>query len=236
MNEQLPAAIALLAGAYPAQAFPEDSARIFARLLADVPERPLLEAVEYLARVQPFRPSVAEIRLRVARKQLALPTAAQAYDKIFVSEPLPNFAAEIVKSMGGRWGFRIADNSSILRAQFVREYDQAAARLVEEAAASHGCQALPSPATHHIKPGDRLIADVPAGTTMWPVEQEDLGPTMQALPVSSEIAPRPLVRWARHRGIPNDAEKHDAIQALRDLPPNDDLAVVALEMLDRAGR
>lgn len=176
--EALPAAIGILRAAYPRQEFPEATARLYARALADIPEKPLLDAIDRLVKTSQWLPTIAEIRKRVTVAALTLPPAGEAWEIIqsraLLSDVLGGPALRLVvaamDACGGRYSIRMSENPTTMRAQFTRDYEQRVDAYVAETAAGHA--ALP--------PG-HLALDGPA---------MELGSTMAELPVSTSIRPR----------------------------------------------
>jgi hypothetical protein len=216
-------AVAVLRAAYPGK-FPEESVRLYTRMLDDVPEAELLAAVERLIRSDPaeWLPTIAKIRRNVATDLLGLPGRDEAWAWASdASRPLkgdaPQALIDAVNGQGGRWNILHAENQTVVKAQFLADYDSAVARSIQRAAAAPGCLPPPEPIPQIEGP-------------------QRLGETMASLPVTKYIHPRPLVVWALTRHPPTEREKQDAIQVLRDFPADDPLSMAALEMLDQVGR
>lgn len=154
-------AVGILKAAYPRQAFPDDTVRVYVRMLNDVPEDELAHAIDRLVKTRTFLPSIAEIRQHVASTSLALPSAGEAWemanDPDSNSTGWPGPLIQAVRSCGGRYSIRTSENPTTMRAQFTKDYDARCAALIEQTAAGQG--ALP------------------------------VGPTMAALPVSTRMLP-----------------------------------------------
>lgn len=189
-------AVAILRAAYPGQDFPDDSVRLYVRMLAGEPEADVVRAVERLIRRSPWLPKVADILREVAEERLQLPSAEEAWSLIVDLEapPLPKAVRDAMSAAGGRWTIMHSENPTATRAQFVKDYTaRRERRVLEQMGAA---------------PVRELEAAVRA-----------------ELPVSDKLTPRPVwARWLRRQELlmdgvrpddPTDEEKADAIRVLR---------------------
>lgn len=210
-------AVAVLRDAYPRQEFPDASVRMYVRMLGDLDPAFVAGAVRRLIRRSAWLPSIAEIRLEVAEEIHPLPTPAEAWTLACFPQhsglPSPQLHAEVRASLdavGGRWAVTHSERPETIRAQFLRDYEQRRTTAMLEAAEARA----PRP-------------------TLTRAEQA-FG-TLDALPVSEAIRPRPVyARWLRRQELsgatdapgifranvslvpPTPEEKHDAILVLRD--------------------
>lgn len=212
-------AVAVLAAAYPRQAFPPDSIRLYVRMLADLDSGDIADAVTRLVKRSTFLPSIAEIRREVAEARLGLPSPAVAWEMAldprgWATMPEPVRAA--YDACGGGWAFRTTDRPTTLRSQFERDYaDRREAALVAAMGAA---------------PERRL----PPPTDWSPAVDVT---RVDGLPATTSLAPRPV--WRRHLlranghelDAPTDIEKADAIRVLRSTDDEVDLAGRVAETL-----
>lgn len=120
------AVIVALRTAFPRSEFPEDSQRFYVNALVDLDEYALMRAVRRLANRSVWLPSVAEIRRDVAEETLQLPTASEAWA---IAErgnlrDAPDEVRAAAESVGGRWGIMRSENPTVVRSQFVRDYEE----------------------------------------------------------------------------------------------------------------
>lgn len=201
------AAVAILRAAYPRQAFPDDSVRVYVRLLADTPADELVAAVERMCRRSTWLPAVAEILREVAEARLALPSPSEAWDMVTAGPAPAGPVREALLAAGGRFGIRASENLTTTRAQFLKDYAQRREDAILREIGAHPVPGLPE-------------------LERWNREVE-AHRVLEALPVTEHMRPRPV--WARHLrraavavsgrdiGIasPTDEEKVDAVQVLR---------------------
>lgn len=193
-------AIAILRDAYPRADFPDRTVRLYAALLADLDDDAVAQAVKRLVLGSEFLPSIAEIRREVAEAQLRLPTVEEAWDWAVrggLREAPPELRAA-VDAVGGHYRIRTTENPETLRSQFMRDYAARRRRALELFTGA----AVPS---------------------LPPADTVELGPTMQSLPESDALRPRPVMMRLLRRlggnlpGAPSEEEKSDAIRVLHRL-------------------
>lgn len=136
------ATVAALAAAYPRQQFPEDTQRMYVRMLSDLDEAAVAQATERLIRRSAFLPSISEIRMEVSEAEVGLPSAAEAWEiaqrgDLLGAPPEVRAAAE---SAGGRWTLIHSERPETVRAQFVADYESRRRRSL---LAHAGAAALP---------------------------------------------------------------------------------------------
>lgn len=189
MNETTAGSVAILSAAYPRQAFPTDSVRLYVRMLADLNPDALAAAVARLIRRSTWLPSIAEIRLEVAEATLALPSVGEAWEQALIGRGMHDLVKRSYLAAGGAWAFRTSEKPEILRAQFAKDYEarRADALLAE-------IEAHPIPAIE--------ISDV------------DALPVSSAI-VPRPVWARYLRRQIDGIHVePTEEEKHDAIRVL----------------------
>lgn len=218
MSEQTTAmAVAALRAAYPRQDFPDESVRMYVRMLSDLDPVLVGQAVERLMGRSAWLPAISEIRLEVAEATTPLPTAAEAWTLVSTaappgsqSLPLPPAVRESLDAVGGRWTIMHSERPETIRSQFLRDYQQRRDTAMLE---SIGARAPRAELTR----AEQAFGALPPG---------------DEIPESTSIRPRPVwARWLRRQELssitganggkitltpPSPEEKHDAILVLRD--------------------
>jgi hypothetical protein len=201
-NDTTAGAVAILTAAYPRQAFPADSVRLYVRMLADVPPDALSRAVTRLIRRSTFLPSIAEIRREAAEETLALPTPAEAWQQASVEHDFRHpLVWESLRAVGGSWAIRTTERPEIVRAQFLKDYGarRDAALLVEMGAAPELAAAA------------EPVAAIPEAT---------ISRRAVSLRLERRLMGEPI-------GPPTDEERHDAILFLDEIGK----MIVPIEMI-----
>lgn len=208
MNETSCApAIAAIQVAFPGRAFPDATAELYGRMLADLDAGAVNRAVERLLKGDDFLPTIHRIRREVAEEALALPTPEEAWD-IVTRGDLKRAPVEVIdaaRACGGRQTIMHTDNLATVRAQFLKGYAERRGNVIAEYVGAR-------PAVNYRRE--------------LPPEQE-AGTTMRSLPESARVAAPPvhgraIERMLGHRlAPPTEAEKHAAIEILRDGPPSE---------------
>ena len=198
-------AIAVLRDAYPRQDFPDRTVVLYAEMLADLPGDEVVAAVKRLIRRSPFLPSVAEIRREVAEEVLNLPTPAEAWRMVndaATQNLLEDEVSEAMQFVGGRYAIRTSDRPEVLRAQFLKCYENLREQaLLEEMVAEPSVPTL------------RAVAEIPETTSMPASPLADrVWRRAEAADAGGELPPA------------TDEEKRDAIRVLRlgEPPEGDD--------------
>jgi len=195
-------AIAAIQIAFPGKDFPDRTAELYGRMLADLDPEAVTRAVERLLKGSEFVPTIHAIRREVAEETCNLPTPEEAWD-IALRGSLKSAAPEVqaaANAVGGRWVILHGDNPTTTRAQFLKSYAERRRNTITEF----------------------MGAKTPLGL---PVGQAQLGPTMASLPESDFVQAPPVhARWLRRAigkdpGYPTEAEKCHAIEILRQGPP-----------------
>lgn len=200
------AAIGVLRAAYPRQAFPDESVRLYARMLADMGDREVTEAVRALILTSTFLPSISEIRAEVAERRLGLPTAAEAWSLVWHSQR-PGIVDEAVRQCGGRWALTHGESHQAER-RFVKAYEQ-----------------LREDAIRTVVVGDSRRQ---AETAAVPFALNVAARALERIPESDSIEPRPLMKRIIRRyaglpvGGPTQAEQRDAVAFLATSDDPDD--------------
>jgi len=216
-DEGTSAAIAILRDFYPRAEFPAGTVAAYTEVLSDWPSEEVVAAVRRLILTEKFLPSLAEIVREIAEARLTLPTPEQAWD-IAERGSLRDAAPEVraaTEEVGGRWAILHSDRPSIVRAHFLRSYNERREHSIRAVARQ-----------------EERTADVIS-----------LAPRpLSELPVTTRFRPRPLMarEAARLAGqtlrAPTDEERRDAIAILREGPdilpdqePRDDPLYAAAE-------
>lgn len=130
--------LASLEHAYPRQPLRPDTAAVYMRELADIPDDLLDGAVRAVIRESQWFPTVAEIRAKAADLQLGLPSEPDALAQIqarmeWARQPeadrgdppaLHPLVDEALRRVGGWHSFRSTDQATIIRGQFGRLYGE----------------------------------------------------------------------------------------------------------------
>jgi len=154
MNQPQPSGVALavsiLRDAYPRADFPDRSAKLYGSMLADLDDVAVAEAVRRLVRRSQWLPTIAEIRMEVAEAKLDLPDAVTAWELVNSGRPvlaLPEIVGDALVAVGGKYAIRTSEQPSILRSQFMKDYESrrslALRRAVGAVAVSPTLAALP---------------------------------------------------------------------------------------------
>jgi len=144
-NEAVAAALKMVAKSYPGRFEADgDTARIWARLLADLDDAPLLAAAAHHASQSKWPPSVAELReaaFDIMRGEVAPPTPGEAWGAVVKaimqsSSRRPQEARatlgettwRCIEAMGGWRDLCLSEEPMVDRAHFLRIYEQVQAR------------------------------------------------------------------------------------------------------------
>jgi len=187
-----------LQDAWPSQ-FEDRSIALYADRLRRYPEDLVAQAVDDLIGTETFRPSIGQILEQVADRALNLPTTEEAWE---IAErgklkQAPDAVRQAADHVGGRWAILHSDNIATVRAQFRAAYANIRQQALDD----------------YIRGGRPPQPALNGGFS-------ELGPTMQTLPVTERVMPRPVQwRWIRRMsGVPldppSDDEKADAIAVL----------------------
>lgn len=202
-------AIAKVAAAFPGKAFPDTTAALYGRMLADLDPEAVDRAVDRLLNASDFMPTIHAIKREVAEEALALPTPEEAWDIALMGD-LKHAPPELrgaVTAVGGRWALLHSDHPPTVRAQFLKSYIERRANAVSHYIGAKQPHAIESSLDLKLGSGERL------------------GQTMRALPESEFVhAPPVHARWLRRMSgreleAPTEAEKAHAIEVLHDGPP-----------------
>jgi hypothetical protein len=124
-KEQAERVAETLLAAFPTAAARPRTAELFARYLGDLDAKLVDAAVEELILDSPALPSIAEIRRHVVDRELQLPTPLQAWQTVAQrGHEVHPLAKEVVDLFGGLWTIRNSEESTIMRAQFLRAYGE----------------------------------------------------------------------------------------------------------------
>jgi hypothetical protein len=199
-------AIAAIQVAFPGRAFPDATAELYGRLLADLDQAAVNRAVERLLKGDDFLPTIHRIRREVAEEALALPSSEEAWDMCLRGDMrrCPPEVREAMDAVGGRWAILRSDNPTTVRAQFLKSYLERRTNVVNEFIGA--------------RPPVNYRRELPP--------QQEIGTTMASLPESASAAAPPVhARWLRRMSgqdvaDPTEQEKVHAIEVLRQGPPD----------------
>jgi hypothetical protein len=122
-----------LLDAFPMVEIRERTLGIYAEWLADLDRAKAEEAVAVLIASSMTLPTVAEVRRLVIEEEHEVPTAAEAW--ISINErgaELHELAQEVAKSFGGVYNIRTSEEPRIVRAQFLKAYEEVRERHLRE--------------------------------------------------------------------------------------------------------
>jgi hypothetical protein len=142
--------VAVLRAAFPGPDFTAASAKLYVRLLTDLPFEATERAVKRLIATSAFLPRVAEIRTAVAAAQAGVPPAEEAWAEVQRAithyhyrmhhgwEPWLTWSHELVgqaaEAVGGLYALQQTqvDELGVARGQFLRMYEAARRRRIDE--------------------------------------------------------------------------------------------------------
>lgn len=136
--------VKIIQSAYPRQEFPEDTVRIYALSLADLPAKLGQQAVMELVRTSKWTPTIAEIRQRAAEIGRPMPAADEAWAEVqrVAREFAPGVAldvqwssdlvAEAVAMTGGLWGIAMTTRPDEVQRRFATTYQAMRERRLEQ--------------------------------------------------------------------------------------------------------
>lgn len=136
--------VKIIQSAYPRQEFPEDTVRIYALSLADLPAKLGQQAVMELIRTSKWTPTIAEIRQRAAEIGRPMPAVDEAWSEAqraargFKPGVLMDVhwstdeVAEAVAAIGGLWGIAMTSRPEVLQRQFTETYNALRQRRLDQ--------------------------------------------------------------------------------------------------------
>lgn len=136
--------IADLARAFPRQAVDRGTLAVYVRELQDVPAEVLALSVRDLIRTSEWFPTVRAIREQAAERLLGLPSETDALAQIGAriewareqegdAPDVHPTVREALELSGGFYRFRVADQASIVQAQFLKVYRERRAAAIRGA-------------------------------------------------------------------------------------------------------
>jgi hypothetical protein len=119
--------MAMLVLAWPRFEVKTGQTALYGRMLADLDCSEVQQAAQTLIAESPWFPSIADIRIRVVERRLALPSPAEAWEAVAMAALhgggyLHPVVRRALDSVGGSWAVRTSENLTTLRAQFERLY------------------------------------------------------------------------------------------------------------------
>ena len=135
--------IALLKAAFPRQVIGADTIAIYSDMLADLDAQEALNAVKCILSNADFFPTIAEIRAQVARSQVSLPNAEEAWNEVrdairavgIHREP-PTFSHPAIQRAAEAIGWNTlceSENIGVERAHFMRFFHDSSEREMRKA-------------------------------------------------------------------------------------------------------
>jgi hypothetical protein len=121
----LPTTIGVLRAAFPRHEFPPASVQVYAQALADLGPQAVESAVKALIGRVDWLPSIATIRREVARRELGMPNATEAWEVANSPILYPNAhpcVKAAVQAIGGTWSLRQGRTADVHR-DFRRAYE-----------------------------------------------------------------------------------------------------------------
>lgn len=128
--------VELVLAAFPATQTRDETFGLYVRFLLDLDYRAAKEGIDELISVSTEMPTIAAIRRYVIEDELQIPTPAEAW--ISVSDTsrkheLHKLATQARELLGGSWAIRTSDQPSIMRAQYLKLYDELRERALVDA-------------------------------------------------------------------------------------------------------
>lgn len=121
-----------------------ETAAIYARALEPFDATEARAAVSRVIETEERFPSIARIRREIGERRAGLPSPIQAWELVVGEQRvLPDVVREARDAIGGRWAIRTHDQPSILRAQFVKAYEELRVEAIHRAT-EQAAKALPA--------------------------------------------------------------------------------------------
>jgi hypothetical protein len=123
--------LAKFKAAWPRVKIGDETVRAYIWGLHDLPELEVEETIEYAIRTCTFPPTIAELRALYAERILGLPDPGHALELVEahvaagdLALGLPGPVKRALKALGGSWSWRQAENPSVMRAHFLKLYEE----------------------------------------------------------------------------------------------------------------
>lgn len=111
-----------------------ETATLYAAQLEPFDAHETADAIQALISVEERFPSIARIRREIGDRRAMLPSPIEAWQLVVQgAAPLPQPVREARDAIGGPWAIRTHDQPSILRAQFIKAYEEIRAHTVIQA-------------------------------------------------------------------------------------------------------
>jgi hypothetical protein len=140
-SDQADQLLQTLADGFPLVNLSETSRAQYRRRLTDLDHAAAIEAVDALILDSAEFPTIAAIRRQVIEAEATIPTAIEAYGRIFDRDAEPAdmhpFVKHVVKVFGGSYSIKSHENPSIIRAQFLKTYDELREKELRRANVDH---------------------------------------------------------------------------------------------------
>jgi hypothetical protein len=128
--------VARLRAAYPDPPLGDESADLYARMLADLDYARVDPVVDELIATTMKLPTVSRIRRSVVEPGLEIPTADEAWLAVQAREgELHELVAHVARLVGGAYNIRTSADPELTRVRFVKVYDELRRKAVDRALA-----------------------------------------------------------------------------------------------------
>jgi hypothetical protein len=125
-----------LRAAFPDAPFPEESEKLYSRMLEDLEFALVDPVVDDLIATMMKMPTISRIRRAVIEPDLDIPMADEAWMAIQTHETeLHELVARVARLLGGSYNIRTSADPELTRVRFVKVYDELRRKAVDEALA-----------------------------------------------------------------------------------------------------
>ncbi len=133
-NDEASRLVRTLIDAFPQVELRARTEEIYVRWLADLDRGHAEEAIDLLIGSSMTLPTIGEIRRLVVEHQFGIPTAEEAWVSVNDRDvEIHDLTREVVRSFGGSFNIRTAEEPGIMRAQFLKAFDATRERYMRDA-------------------------------------------------------------------------------------------------------
>jgi hypothetical protein len=126
--------VATLAAAYPRTPLPPETIKVYVSAISTLAADETENAIRRLIFLRRFLPSIAEVVCAVVEARLGLPSPVEAWRHVNESSVgLTDPERAAMRHVGGAYAIRTTDRPDVVRAQFLRAYEQERDRVVADA-------------------------------------------------------------------------------------------------------
>jgi hypothetical protein len=140
-SDQADQLLQTLVDVFPLVHLSETARAQYRRRLTDLDHAAAAAAVDALILDSEEFPTIAAIRRQVIEAEVTIPTGIEAYARIFDrsadAADMHPFVKHVVKVFGGSYSIRNHENPSIIRAQFLKTYDDLREQELRRANVAH---------------------------------------------------------------------------------------------------